>query len=152
MNILGIRVSPKKIFFSVFNSIENQFKNVETIHIPQALIMPEQLKYVRNTILDLLREYHIQKAGIKITEGNAKSLSIERLYIEGVIQETFASSPVESYKTMMLSGMASCFNTKTKELKKYIEKEENKTGIEMDVSDFSKEEIEAMLIAVAVAQ
>lgn len=71
MNILGIRVSPKKIFFSVFNSIENQFKNVETIHIPQALIMPEQLKYVRNTILDLLREYHVQKAGIKITEGNA---------------------------------------------------------------------------------
>ncbi|MFC1023966.1 hypothetical protein ACFGZH_05405 [Pasteurella multocida] len=152
MNILGIRVSPKNIYFSIFNSNEQEFKNIEKIIVPQALIIPEQLKYIRNTILDLLREYHIEKAGIKITEGNAQSISIERLYIEGVIQETFASSQIVSYKTLMLSGIASRLKTNSKELKKYIENKPNNTGIEMNISEFNKEEIEAMLVAVAVAQ
>lgn len=152
MNILGIRVSPKAIYFSIFDSNEKEFKNIEKIIVPQALIIPEKLKYIRNNILDLLREYHIEKAGIKITEGNAQSISIERLYLEGVIQETFASSQVVSYKTLMLSGIASRLNTNAKELKKYIEDKPNNVGIEMDISEFNKEEIEAMLVAVAVAQ
>ncbi|WP_281773734.1 MULTISPECIES: hypothetical protein [Pasteurellaceae] len=152
MNILGIRVSPKTIYFSIFDSNEYSFKNVEKISVPQALIIPEQLKYIRNNILDLLREYKVEKAGIKITEGNAQSISIERLYLEGVIQETFASSQIKSYKTLMLSGIASRLNTNARELKKYIENKPNNTGIDMSVSDFNKEEIEAMLVAVAVAQ
>lgn len=52
----------------------------------------------------------------------------------------------------MLSGIASRLNTNAKELKKYIENKPNNTGIDMSVSDFNKEEIEAMLVAVAVAQ
>lgn len=152
MNILGIRVTPKSIYFSVFNTDNHRFENVEQIIVPKALIIPERLKYIRNNIIDLLREYKIQKAGIKITEGNAKTLSIDRLYIEGVIQETFASSHIIDYKTLMLSGMASKLKTSSKELNKYLKKEENNTGIEMDIADFSKEEAEAMLVAVAVAQ
>ena len=152
MNILGIRVSPKTIYFSIFDSNEYSFKNVVKISVPQALIIPEQLKYIRNNILDLLREYKVEKAGIKITEGNAQSISIERLYLEGVIQETFASSQIKSYKTLMLSGIASRLNTNARELKKYIENKPSNTGIDMSVSDFNKEEIEAMLVAVAVAQ
>ena len=66
MNILGIRVSPKTIYFSIFDSNEYSFKNVEKISVPQALIIPEQLKYIRNNILDLLREYKVEKAGKKI--------------------------------------------------------------------------------------
>ena len=152
MNILGIRVSPKTIYFSIFDSNEYSIKNVEKISAPQPLIIPEQVKYIRNNILDLLREYKVEKAGIKITEGNAQSISIERLYLEGVIQETFASSQIKSYKTLMLSGIASRLNTNARELKKYIENKPNNTGIDMSVSDFNKEEIEAMLVAVAVAQ
>lgn len=152
MNILGIRVSPKTIYFSIFDSNKQEFKNIEKIIVPQALIVPEQLKYIRNNILDLLREYHIEKAGIKITEGNAQSISIERLYLEGVIQETFASSQIENYKTLMLSGIASRLKTNTSEIKKYIDNKPHNSGLEMDVSGFDKEEIESMLVAVAVAQ
>ncbi len=152
MNILGIRVTPKKIYFSIFDKHNNAFKNIEVIVVPQSLVMPEKLKYIRNNIFDLLREYHIQQAGIKITEGNAKAMNIERLYIEGVIQETFASSKIESYKTLMLTGMASKLQTNAKELKKFIEKQDNQTGIQMNVTDYVKEEIESMLVAVAVAQ
>lgn len=152
MNILGIRVTPKKIYFSIFDNKNMEFKNIENIVVPQALIIPEQLKYIRNNILDLLREYDIEKAGIRVTESNAKSLSIERLYIEGVIQETFASSKIESYKTLMLAGMASKLQTSAKELKKFIEKQDNQTEIQMNVTDYVKEEIESMLVAMAVAQ
>lgn len=152
MNILGIRVTPKKVYFSIYDNKNAEFKNIENIVVPQALIIPEQLKYIRNNILDLLREYDIEKAGIRVTESNAKSLSIERLYIEGVIQETFASSKIESYKTLMLAGMASKLQTSAKELKKFIEKQDNQTEIQMNVTDCVKEEIESMLVAMAVAQ
>ena len=114
--------------------------------------MPEKLKYIRNNIFDLLREYNVQRAGIKITEGNAQAMNIDRLYIEGVIQETFASSKIESYKTLMLAGMASKLQTSAKELKKFIEKQDNQTEIQMNVTDCVKEEIESMLVAMAVAQ
>lgn len=152
MNILGIRVTPKKIYFSIFDKHNNEFKTIEVIVVPQSLIMPEKLKYIRNNIFDLLREYNVQRAGIKITEGNAQTTNIERLYIEGVIQETFASSKIESYKTLMLAGIASKLQTNGKELKKFIEKQDNQTGIQMNVDDYVKEEIESMLVAVAVAQ
>lgn len=151
MNVLGVRVSPKIIYFSVFNSIEEEIINIEKIIVPQMLIIPEKLKYIRNNILDLLREYNIQKAGIRICESNSQNIDIERLYLEGVIQETFASSQVEGYKTLRLSGIASYFDTNATELKKYIEKKHNDTGIEIDVSNFSKEQIEAILVAIAAA-
>lgn len=152
MNILGIRVTPKKIYFSIFDKHNNEFKTIEVIVVPQSLIMPEKLKYIRNNIFDLLREYNVQRAGIKITEGNAQAMNIDRLYIEGVIQETFASSKIESYKTLMLAGIASKLQTSAKELKKFIEKQDNQTEIQMNVADYVKEEIESMLVAVAVAQ
>lgn len=152
MNILGIRVTPKKIYFSIFDKHNNEFKTIEVIVVPQSLIMPEKLKYIRNNIFDLLREYNVQRAGIKITEGNAQAMNIDRLYIEGVIQETFASSKIESYKTLMLAGMASKLQTSAKELKKFIEKQDNQTEIQMNVTDCVKEEIESMLVAMAVAQ
>nr|DAU48999.1 MAG TPA: Protein of unknown function (DUF3010) [Caudoviricetes sp.] len=152
MNILGIRVTPKKIYFSIFDKHNNEFKTIEVIVVPQSLIMPEKLKYIRNNIFDLLREYNVQRAGIKITEGNAQAMNIDRLYIEGVIQETFASSKIESYKTLMLAGIASKLQTSAKELKKFIEKQDNQTEIQMNVTDCVKEEIESMLVAMAVAQ
>jgi hypothetical protein len=55
MNILGIRVEPKKTTFSVI-SIENEnYKiiNIELIKIPAALDFPEKLKYIRNCVLDI---------------------------------------------------------------------------------------------------
>ena len=152
MNILGIRVTPKKIYFSIFDNKNMEFKNIENIVVPQALIVPEKLKYIRNNILDLLREYNIEKAGIRVTESNAKSLSIERLYIEGVIQETFASSQITEYKILRLSGIASRLGSDAGEVKKFIDKKPNSTGIEMDVSELNKEEIESMLVAMAVAK
>ena len=101
MNSLGIRVEPKKVTFVVIDFTENEadIVNVETIKIPLALDFPAKLKYVRNTVLDIIREYNIQVAGIRIAETVSENVNINRLHIEGVIQEAFSSSSVNSYFT-----------------------------------------------------
>ncbi|PNK60658.1 hypothetical protein [Psychrobacter sp. FDAARGOS_221] len=150
MNTLGIRVKPKEVIFSVYDSKSNSFINIESLKVPCAITIPEQLKYVRSNILDILREYSISRAGIRVAEGNAQSKSIQRFYLEGVIQETFASSSVSDYRTLVLSSMASKLSTNAQELKKFINKEKNDTEIEINVADFNKEQIESILVAVVM--
>lgn len=151
MNTLGIRVKPKEVVFSIYDSDKRNFINIESLKVPCALSTPEQLKYIRNSILDILREYSISKAGIRVTEGNAHVKNIQRLYLEGVIQETFASSSIIEYKTFVLSSMASKLGTSSKELKKFISKEENGANLDINIEEFKKEEIESILVAVVVA-
>lgn len=98
MNILGIRVEPKKTTFVVVNCDDTcKVVNVEIIKVPIALDFPEKLKYIRNCVFDILREYEISRAGVRVAEGNSQNLDVTRLHIEGVIQEAFSSSSVESY-------------------------------------------------------
>ena len=56
MNTIGIRVKPNSVIIAIHDSIGNSIVNVEGIKIPKALSTPEALKYVRNSILDILRE------------------------------------------------------------------------------------------------
>lgn len=153
MITLGVRVKPNEVDFSIFDSDESKIINVESINVPKAFNMPEKLKYIRSFILDLLIDYKVEKCGIKITENNSKSLSIERLYIEGVIQETFASSSIIKYKTYVLSQLAREFNTTSSKLKSYINKKDDvDINIDFDLTKFSKEKVEAILSAMAVAK
>jgi hypothetical protein len=109
MRTLGIRVEPKQTTFVIVESTDNKFEiiNKEIIKVPAALDFPEQLKYIRNCVLDILREYSINTAGIRVAEGNTQNLNINRLHIEGVIQEAFSSSNVEKYFTGRKSSIAS---------------------------------------------
>ena len=97
MNTLGIRTKPHEATIAVFDCERDRIVNVEAIKIPKALSTPEGLKYLRNTILDVVREYKILKAGIRVTESNAQRLNIQRIESEGVIQEAFSSSDLKSY-------------------------------------------------------
>ena len=45
----------------------------------------------------MLLEYKVDRAAIRAIEPNAKKLSVERVQIEGVIQEAFASSDISEY-------------------------------------------------------
>lgn len=108
MRSLGIRVTAKAIFFSIVEKNENNFSilNVELIKVPQALDFPSKLKYIRNTVLDILQEYSIQFAGIRVVENTSQNISFERLQIEGVIQEAFASSSITSYFTGQMQSIS----------------------------------------------
>ncbi|WP_336951198.1 hypothetical protein [Acinetobacter sp. AS167] len=112
MNSLGIRVEPKKVTFVVidYTDSEADIVNVETIKIPLALDFPAKLKYVRNTVLDIIREYNIQVAGIRIAETVSENVNINRLHIEGVIQEAFSSSSVNSYFTGQVMSISRKLN------------------------------------------
>lgn len=94
---MGLRAAPKAVTFAIYDSATEALVNIEDILVPAAFEFPEALKYIRSNILDVLRMYGVEKAGVRTTEPVAQSPSIERIQIEGVIQETFASSTMTGY-------------------------------------------------------
>lgn len=127
MNVLGIRVEPKKTTFVVLRKTDGAFEiiNSEVIKVPSALDFPEKLKYIRNCVLDILREYSICYAGIRVAESNAQNLDVTRLHIEGVVQEAFSSSDVSSYFTGRKTSIASRLNLKPKNLEAVFKGEQD---------------------------
>jgi hypothetical protein len=67
LQTIGIRAAPTVVTFAVYDSSNDEIINVEDILIPKAFAVPEALKYVRNNLLDVLREFEINRAGIRVT-------------------------------------------------------------------------------------
>lgn len=105
MITMGIRAEPSAVTFAVYDSNSGAIVNVEELKIPYAFEVPDSLKYVRNNILDVLREYKVDRAGVRITEPNADASHI-RVQIEGVIQEAFASSDLDAYYVGQISSIS----------------------------------------------
>lgn len=146
MYTLGLRASPTEVTFCVYDSTTEQIANIEAIKIPNALDMPEKLKYLRATVLDVLNEYGIKKAGIRLTEHNARTPSIERIQIEGVLQEAFASSFLKKYYQGALVTIAAKLGTNKTNLSQIIKGQAEFEAID-DWSDFTEKEREAILAA-----
>lgn len=111
-NAIGIRCTPKEIFFAVCTNETGALEliTVESIVVPVALTTPEKLKFVRNTLLDVIHLYAITNACIRITESSAQHINIERVSIEAVIQELFASSTIEKYYVGQISNITAKLN------------------------------------------
>ena len=97
--ILGLRVEPKSVSYVIIVADNGNYEidQIDVIKIPAALRTPEQLKYVRNTVLDIVEQNNVTLAGIRVAEGNSQNMDIGRIYIEGVIQESFSSCNVKDY-------------------------------------------------------
>ncbi len=147
MNTIGIRVEPSAVTFVVYDAAESQIINVEKIKVPKALNVPESLKFLRVNILDILREYEIVQAGIRITESNSQTLTISRIQIEGVIIEAFASSSLQRYYCGQISSISRLLNIERTNCKKYMDGELDYSDVQ-NWSDFSKSEKEACLTAI----
>ncbi|NEH47443.1 hypothetical protein GR210_01365 [Rhizobium leguminosarum] len=145
MRTIGIRAAPRELTFAVCDNEPLSVLNVEPIRIPAALSIPESLKYVRSNLLDILREYGIEKAGIRTTEPQAKSPSYERIQIEGVVQEAFASSMLKAYYTGPINTIASKLKIKSGDFKLIIAGE-NRFDIE-NWDQMKDNEREAILTA-----
>ncbi|HFI1960083.1 TPA: hypothetical protein ACW96C_004414 [Yersinia enterocolitica] len=148
MRILGVRAAPKVASFVVYCNEDGTLKCVDVIKIPLTLSTPEKLKYVRNNILDILREYNVSIACIRISESNSQNLNIERLYIEGVIQEAFSSSNVKSYYTLRKQGIYSRIGISASEFEDAIKGKLKVRGVDTSLYDTSTNE--AILAALAV--
>lgn len=109
MNAAGLRCSPHKVFYTIIELKEDDsFLLVnQVLIIPKSFDIPNKLKYVRKTLLDIFKEYNVVRAGIRITENNAQSPDLFRIMLEAVIQELIASSNVEFYFTGVKGSIAS---------------------------------------------
>lgn len=143
MVTIGIRAKPTAVTFVVVDG--DAIRNIEDIEIPRAFNTPDALKYVRNNLLDILREYRVEAAGVRVTEPNAQSLNIERIQLEGVIQEAFASSSLRGYYVGQIASISARLRMDRADFKKMVDGE-NKLEIE-SWETLSKEAREALLCA-----
>ena len=151
---IGVRVEPKKIHYSVFDSLEGDFVTVDNVTVPLVLSVPDRLKYIRSNLIDLLEEYNIDKAGIRVVENNVRNPSVDRLYIEGILIEALASRKNIVLTTFVLSQIAKVHSSDIKTIQKIIGKkhlELQVNSFNYDVSDYDGKEIEAMLVGKGVA-
>lgn len=120
MITVGLRVAPSEVTYALFDTDQQKVVDVDEIVVPSAMAWPAALKYVRSNLLDILREYGVSLAGIRLTENNAKTPSIERMHLEGVIQEAFASSTLKGYFAGAIPTMAARLGLSSTELKSII--------------------------------
>ena len=105
--------------------------------------MPEQLKFIRSTFLDIIYENNVNRACIRTTESMALKPSIERINIEAVIQELIASSTVEKYFVGQISNISARLGMARENFKKIIDSKE--CDFIEDWHSFNKEEKESLL-------
>jgi Holliday junction resolvasome RuvABC endonuclease subunit len=146
MRTIGIRAAPSAVTFAVIDTDDNSVVNVEKIKIPAAFETPDALKYVRSNLLDILREYEVERAGIRVTESSADGTSVERIQIEGVIQEAFASSDLKAYYVGQISSISARVGIDRARFKPMVAGEDD-PGVE-NWDKMTKEAREAILCAI----
>jgi hypothetical protein len=92
-----------------------------------------------------MREYEIERAGIRVTESIAQSANIERIQIEGVIQEAFASSTLHSYYVGQIASISGRLGINRKQFRPLVDGDEY-PGVE-NWEKMSKAAREAILCA-----
>ena len=154
MTGIGIRVfSNSKVYYCL---IEKQtdgtlnYLDISYLNVPLSINRPEALNFIRNTILDILTEYNVTKAVIRIDEfgGTLNSTAIERYYLEGVIQESLASSNVQNFFAGQISEITKVAKFQKTDFKKFANAEIDFTEIPPTKNwknDFSLEERESIL-------
>lgn len=151
MSILGIRVSPKIVYLSIIN--KEEFINQE-LAVPVNIDSPRRLAYLRSNIISIIKENQIQCIGLRVTENNAQSFSIDRLNIEGVIKELMADCNIIFYETFVKSQMVKILNTNHSELKEWLDLKSESYPSEFSIKDWqeikTKEARESLLTAFCV--
>lgn len=145
MKTIGLRASPNAVTFAIYDTATDEFVNVDEIRVPAAFETPDALKYVRSHLLDVIREYDVERAGIRTTEPSAPNKNVRGVELEGVIQESFASSELESYYIGHVSTIMSRLGLPRTSLKPIVDGTMD-PGID-DWQNMSKEQREAMLCA-----
>ena len=122
---IGLRATPDRIWISVIEASEQKQLEVlvsTSLPVPAALAPPDQLRFVRQAVVDTIAEYDVALAGIRLAEPIARSVDASRLHIEGVLQELLASSTVESYFYGSIATMARLLREEDRRvIKQYID-------------------------------
>lgn len=146
MTSLGIRVTPKEVYYAITKTEGGNavLQICDVVKVPLALDVPEQLKFLRDTFLDIIYENEVKYACIRVVETNAQSYDYHRLYIEGVLQEMIASSTIERYFLGRIASMSNRLGIDRKEFTSLIASDECPFISEWNTTK-SKEKREAMI-------
>ncbi|CAE6766035.1 hypothetical protein R69927_05648 [Paraburkholderia domus] len=147
MKTIGIRVNPSFVTYAVLDTDSKTVVVTDCINVPKALSTPDALKFVRSTLLDVLREYSVEKAGIRIAEHTQHSPSIDRIQIEGVVQEALASSTVLAYFVGQIASISAKANIERTDFKQIVAGDKDFAEVE-NWKEHSAEEREAILTAI----
>jgi hypothetical protein len=156
MVTIGFRVSPKQVTYAVLNAKQGDVPSVlalSEVVVPPALETPRQLQFVRTTLLDVMEEHGILRAGLRVVEGNAQQKNPFRLNMEGVVQELLASAHLERFIAGPIATIAAqLFPKDRSRVKRLIEGEETLaiTGT-LEWASLEKDQREAILMALAAA-
>ncbi|MBD3582742.1 hypothetical protein [Flavobacterium selenitireducens] len=128
---IGIRATPSQVFYSVVTETDNniEIKLTDKVILPKSMETPEQLKFLRSTLLDIINENNATLGCIRIAEASARSISVPRIYLEGVIQELIASSSIERYYVGQISNISAKLNINRNEFKPFVANENIFMGI-----------------------
>jgi len=147
---IGIRATPNEIFYCILNGESNDFEitQIDKIVNPKALEIPEQLKFIRSTLCDIVNENNVAFACIRIAESNARRTNIPRIYLEGVIQELIASSTIEKYYVGQISSISARLGIERADFKPFVTG--NAIYKEIEIwNELNLEERESLLAAVS---
>jgi hypothetical protein len=145
---IGFRASPDAVHYAVLAQEADAVvvRNVSLVVVPAALHAPEQLRFIRITLLDVIADYRADRAGIRTTEPISKGVSVARLNIEGVIQELLASGATPTYFAGPIAKIAGLLKLKPALVKQYMQGTETYPG-SGQWSKYSTEGREAVLAA-----
>lgn len=158
MTGIGLRVySNSCVFYAIIDKDDDgnfDYKSLSCLYVPMSLEKPEQLSFIRNTLLDIYNEYNIQRAGIRMSEftGHITQVVIERYFLEGVIQESLASSPIEKYVAGQISTLTALLGIERDAFKKLANAEQAFQDVPDAVSwnDLDLEQRESILVCHSV--
>jgi len=147
---IGIRATPNQIFYCVLTGEFDEFEitQIDKIVTPKALEIPEQLKFIRNTLCDIINENNVLSACIRIAESNARKTNIPRIYLEGVIQELIASSTIEKYYVGQISSISARLGIDRSDFKPFASGETIYQEIEI-WNELNLEQRESLLAAIS---
>lgn len=151
MTSIGIRASNNEIYYTVLQKTDEDVYSITSLSylmIPVSLSFPEKLNFIRKTFKDIIFEFSVNRAGIRIAESVAQSISIERISYEAILQEVLSSSSIEKYITGQISNISSRLGIQRDNFKKIISGE-----ITHDIFDpekkYNQNEKEAILVGLA---
>ena len=155
MASIGIRVSPTEIFYSIVDEEDDGYKiiSISNVKVPKALDTPCKLSFIRNTFSTIIKQYKVNSAGIKLIEGNARTVNASTFFrtnLEGVSLELIANSSIEKYLLGVTSNISSILEIKPKPVKEMAEE----LGIEDsfttdDEKKLNDENKESVVVAIA---
>jgi len=110
------------IFYSIVEETDTAYLTLveDKVIVPAALMKPEQLKFIRNTFLDIIDEFNINLACVRVTESSSQSANEFRIGVEAVIQELYASSSIKKYYAGQISSISAKLGIKRDQFKPLV--------------------------------